>query len=87
MIVRMVRQITGLRDGLRWPAAGGEIDLPDWEAKALVGNGDAKSAVGGGPSDDHGDSGGVAVTPSGEASTSSEGSPQRTRTRTRTRRS
>ena len=81
MKVRMVRQITGLRDGIPWPAAGGEIDLPDWEAEALIGNGDAKPVNAGGPSDDHGDPGGVAVMPSDEAVPSSEGTPQRTRKR------
>lgn len=31
MKVKMKVQITGMRDGQRWPAIGGEIDLPDDE--------------------------------------------------------
>lgn len=81
MKVRMVRQITGLRDGLRWPAAGGEVDLPDWEAQALVGNGDAKPAVGGGSSDGHGDPGGVAVTAAGGTVSSPAADPPKQRRR------
>lgn len=32
----MKEQITGTRDGVRWPAPGGEVDLPDVEAAKLV---------------------------------------------------
>lgn len=75
MMVRMVRRITGLRDGIPWPAVGGLIDLPDWEAEAVVGNGDARHAQLTGPSDLHGDAGGVAVTPAGETVVSPAGEP------------
>ena len=77
----MVRQITGLRDGIPWPAAGGEIDLPDWEADALIGNGDARPVQAAGPSDVHGDPGGVAVTAAGEAVSSPAAEPPKPRRR------
>lgn len=73
----MLRQITGLRDGVAWPAVGGEIDLPDWEAEALVGNRDAVLAAA--ASDDGGDAGGVVAEPAGETVSS----PAGTRTRRR----
>ena len=42
MKVRMVAQRTGPRyDGQDWPGPGGEIDLPEEEAGALVAAGDA----------------------------------------------
>lgn len=42
MKVRMKIQITGTRDGVRWPGVGGEIDLPDHEAMRLCANGRAE---------------------------------------------
>lgn len=35
MKVRMRHKISGTRDGVEWPAPGGEIVLPDDEAVAL----------------------------------------------------
>ena len=35
MRVRMLRQISGTRNGSAWPAPGGEIELPDDEALTL----------------------------------------------------
>jgi hypothetical protein len=35
-------QITGTRDGVRWPAPGGVVDLPDHEAARLCANGRAE---------------------------------------------
>lgn len=32
----MVAQISGTRDGVDWPDAGGEIDLPKDEAEQLI---------------------------------------------------
>jgi hypothetical protein len=40
--VRMKIQITGTRDGVRWPSPGGEVELPDHEAMALCANGRAE---------------------------------------------
>lgn len=37
--VRMRHQMSGTRDGVDWPAPGGEIDLPDAEAAALCAQG------------------------------------------------
>jgi hypothetical protein len=37
--VRMKFQITGTRNGLRWPEAGGVVDLPASEANDLLGLG------------------------------------------------
>lgn len=39
MKVRMEIQITGTRNGVRWPAPGGEVDLPDGEAADLCAQG------------------------------------------------
>jgi hypothetical protein len=39
MRVRMIQHITGTRDGIEWPLAGGEIELPDHEAADLIGAG------------------------------------------------
>jgi hypothetical protein len=36
MRVRMTIQITGNRNGVSWPAPGGEVDLPDVEAAKMV---------------------------------------------------
>ena len=33
--VRMLRRITGLRDGVEWPEIGNELELPEWEAIGL----------------------------------------------------
>lgn len=49
MKVRLVHDISGTRDGKPWPAAGGEVDLPDDEALVMLQNGSAK-AVGEKPS-------------------------------------
>ena len=42
MKIKMLEQITGTRDGVRWPAVGEEIDLPDHEAAKLCAAGRAK---------------------------------------------
>jgi len=34
MIVRMLVDVSGLRDGASWPAAGETLELPDAEASA-----------------------------------------------------
>lgn len=44
MLVRMKRHITGTRDGVEWPAVGGEIDVPDHEAADLIAAGHAEPA-------------------------------------------
>jgi hypothetical protein len=44
MRVRMLRHISGARNGVEWPPAGGEVDLPDHEAEGLVANGYAEPA-------------------------------------------
>lgn len=36
MYIRMRHQISGLRNGRRWPAPGSVVDLPDAEAATLV---------------------------------------------------
>jgi len=36
MKVRMVARITGLRNGVEWPAPGEEMDLPDNEAETML---------------------------------------------------
>lgn len=41
MRVRMVQQVSGTRDGASWPAPGTEVDLPDFEARALISGGAA----------------------------------------------
>lgn len=38
MLVKMRREISGLRDGQPWPPVGGTIELPDDEAVGLVAN-------------------------------------------------
>lgn len=43
MRVRMTQQVQGSRDGVPWPAPGGEVDLPDDEANALIQGGAAVS--------------------------------------------
>lgn len=45
MRVQMIQHITGTRDGLEWPLAGGTIDLPDHEAADLIGAGLAKEST------------------------------------------
>jgi len=37
--VRMKTQITGTRNGVRWPAPGGEVSLPDNEGADLCAQG------------------------------------------------
>lgn len=44
MNVTMIRQISGSRDGVDWPAPGESIDVPDEEAAGLIANGLAKEA-------------------------------------------
>jgi hypothetical protein len=39
MRIRMERQITGTRDGARWPTVGEEVELPDSEAADLCASG------------------------------------------------
>lgn len=39
MRVRMRHKVSGTRDGVEWPAPGGEIVLPDDEAVALCSQG------------------------------------------------
>ena len=45
MKVRMKTQITGTRDGVRWPAPGGVVDLPSREAAKLVDAGFAEAVA------------------------------------------
>lgn len=45
MRVRMKIQISGSRNGAYWPAAGGEIDLPDREAEKMLAAGTVEAAV------------------------------------------
>jgi hypothetical protein len=42
MKIRMIEQITGTRDGVRWPAPGGTVDLPAREATKLCAAGSAE---------------------------------------------
>lgn len=46
MNVTMLRQVSGTRDGVDWPAAGESIDVPDEEAASLIMLGLAKAADG-----------------------------------------
>jgi hypothetical protein len=41
MRVRLTSQISGTRDGRDWPAPGTVVDLPDYEARALLAGGTA----------------------------------------------
>lgn len=41
--VRMLRQVTGLRDGLHWPAVGGTVELSDADSSTLVRHGHAEA--------------------------------------------
>lgn len=45
MRVRMKIRIMGSRDGVRWPAIGGEVDLPDHEAAKMCASGFAEPVV------------------------------------------
>lgn len=45
MNVRLTGDISGTRNGQEWPKRGGEIDLPEDEAKQLVSNGMAEVVV------------------------------------------
>jgi len=45
MRVRLTQSLTGFRDGIAWPGAGQEIELPDWEAENLIGVGYAKAVA------------------------------------------
>ena len=42
MKIRMKIQLTGTRDGVRWPKVGEVVDLPDHEAARLCANGRAE---------------------------------------------
>ncbi|MFE7927790.1 hypothetical protein ACFU6S_03495 [Streptomyces sp. NPDC057456] len=57
MRVRMKVTISGTRDGQPWPERGGEVDLPEGEAKQLVAAGlasdDADSDEGGEDREEH----------------------------------
>ena len=63
----MLHRISGTRDGVSWPAVGEEIELPEWEARNLIGVGyavvpsDAASVIDDAP-------GGAVVTPAGQQS-------------------
>ena len=37
--VRLLRHISGTRDGLPWPQVGGFLEVPDQEADELIANG------------------------------------------------
>lgn len=39
MKVRLIYKMEGLRNGQRWPAVGGEIDVPTSEAMNLISHG------------------------------------------------
>lgn len=39
MKVRLIYKLEGLRNGQRWPAVGGEIDVPTSEAVNLISHG------------------------------------------------
>lgn len=39
MKIRMLTRIEGTRNAQRWPEAGGELDLPDGEARDLIAGG------------------------------------------------
>ncbi len=43
MLVRMTGDISGTRDGVRWPARGETVELPDQEAASLIAIGMAKA--------------------------------------------
>jgi hypothetical protein len=45
MKVKMKAQITGTRNGVAWPAPGGEVDLPDTEGAKLCASGFAIPVV------------------------------------------
>jgi len=53
--VTMTVQITGRRNGVRWPGPGSTIDVPAAEAETLVSNGYATSAGKGAQSEPSGD--------------------------------
>lgn len=36
MKIKMRYQVTGTRDGVKWPPRGGIVDLPDAEAEGMV---------------------------------------------------
>ena len=42
MNVQIIAQISGLRNGIDWPPAGGTINLPDAEASDLIAAGIAR---------------------------------------------
>lgn len=50
MRIRMSLQLTGTRDGVRWPPPGGEVDLPSVEAAKLCAAGYAEPMADRGPS-------------------------------------
>lgn len=44
MLITMLRQVSGTRDGVDWPAAGENLEVPDDEATSLIAIGLAKAA-------------------------------------------
>jgi len=42
VLVRMKVKVSGSRNGVEWPDVGGEVDLPEIEAEALVSAGMAE---------------------------------------------
>lgn len=46
VLVRMVKQMSGTRDGQEWPSPGGTIDVDQDEARMLVANGAAENPDG-----------------------------------------
>jgi hypothetical protein len=47
--VRMVRKLSGTRDGQDWPAVGDTIDVPDDEGATLISQGNAEGVKKGAP--------------------------------------
>lgn len=45
MRVKMKQQISGLRDGVRWPAPGATLDVPDAEGADLCASGAAEAVA------------------------------------------
>ena len=52
MKVRMLTTISGTRNGVDWPKAGGTIDVPDNEAADLIGTGLAVADTGKAPTEE-----------------------------------
>lgn len=45
MKIRMTEQLTGTRNGIRWPKPGEEVELPEHEAAKLLKSGQAEPVV------------------------------------------